>query len=306
MEMNDALPRLRSGIDAFLVHMELERGSGRNTCAAYEGDLLSLASFLAGKNVKDWGSVTVEILREWMVHLEKNALSSATVARKLSALRSFAKFAHGNKIADLDAVKRLRRPRCSRKLPASLSADDVSLLLRMDHGGNPVLMRNGAIFELLYSSGLRVSELCSLKIQSVDMENQFIRVHGKGAKERIVPFGSIAREKLEKYLATVRPRFVKSKTDGTLFIGVTGNKLSRKTVWVQLRKHMKLAGLEKAATPHTLRHSFATHLLENGADLRAIQEMLGHADISTTQIYTAVDRKRLVSGYRKFHQRDKF
>ncbi|MDR3144601.1 MAG: site-specific tyrosine recombinase XerD [Puniceicoccales bacterium] len=304
--MNDARPKLSGAVDSFLAHMELEKGSGENTIAGYENDLNSLVAFLAERGICDWESVAIETLRDWLAHMKKSGHSPATAARKLSALRSFAKFAKAEKIADLEIVKLLKSPRCSRKLPEVLSGDEVSKLLEMNCLGDPLLMRNGAMFELMYSSGLRVSELCAIKIQAIDLENGFIRVYGKGSRERIVPFGSAAKEKLEKYLADVRPQFVTAKTDGTLFIGITGRKLSRKTVWLHLRKHMQLAGIAKAATPHTLRHSFATHLLENGADLRAIQEMLGHADISTTQIYTAVDRKRLVSGYRKFHPRDKF
>jgi integrase/recombinase XerD len=288
------------------VHLELERGSSKNTVAAYECDLLELVELLAQQHLKKWSDVTVETLRYWLSFLDKNGCSSPTVARKLSALRSFSKFAKAQKIIAVDVSKQLKRPRCTRRLPDSLTSDEVSKILELGADSSPIHMRDNAMFELAYSSGLRVSELCDVKIQAVDMENCFIRVHGKGAKERIVPFGSIAREKLEKYLIVARPQLVKTKTDSSIFIGITGRKLSRKTVWLHLKKHAKLAGIKKSVTPHTLRHSFATHLLENGADLRSIQEMLGHADISTTQIYTAVDKKRLLSDYKKFHQRDKF
>jgi integrase/recombinase XerD len=238
--------------------------------------------------------------------LDRSGCTSVTIARKLSALRSFSKFAKTHKIANLDVSQRLKRPRYVRKLPDALTSEEISKILELNIAETPLAIRDSAMFELTYSSGLRVSELCDVKIQSVDLENCFIRVYGKGSKERIVPFGSIAKFKLEKYLTTSRPQLVKSKTDGSLFLGIRGRKLSRKTVWMHLKKYIKLAGIEKSVTPHTLRHSFATHLLENGADLRSIQEMLGHADISTTQIYTAVDKKRLISDYKKFHQRDKF
>jgi integrase/recombinase XerD len=187
-----------------------------------------------------------------------------------------------------------------------LTPNEVAKILELNVGNNQSAMRDSAIFELMYSSGLRVSEFCDVKIQSVDLENCSIRVHGKGAKERIIPFGYIAKSKLEMPLTISRPQMVKSKTDGSLFIGITGHKLLRKTVWMHLKRYIKSAGRERSVIPHTLRHSFATHLLENGADLRSIQEMLGHADISTIQIYAAVDRKRIISDYKKFHQRDKF
>ncbi|MDR2603614.1 MAG: tyrosine recombinase [Puniceicoccales bacterium] len=303
--MDERASVLKEGIDTFLVHLELERGSSKNTVASYENDLLALVDFFSKHALKNWSEVSLEILRQWLTFLDKSGCSSATVARKLSALRSFSKFAKARNVANLDVAKRLKRPRCMRKLPDTLTSEEVAKILELN-GESPLSMRNSAMFELIYSSGLRVSELCDIKIQAIDFENCFLRVYGKGAKERSVPFGSIAKSKLERYLTVARPKFVKSKTDSTFFIGITGRKLSRKTVWMHLKKYIKLAGIEKSVTPHTLRHSFATHLLENGADLRSIQEMLGHADISTTQIYTAVDKKRLMSDYRKFHQRDKF
>jgi integrase/recombinase XerD len=304
--MNEAPSQLKSDIDAFLVHLELEKGSSGNTVESYERDLIQLSNFLVDRGVGSWGEISLEMLRDWLSFLDKNGCSSPTVARKLSALRSFSKFAKQRKIIAVDISKQLKRPRCTRKLPNALTAEEVSKILELNFGGSPVSVRDCAIFELIYSSGLRVSELCDAKIQSVDLENGFIRVHGKGSKERIVPFGSIAGDKLVNYLTIARPKLVKTKTDGTLFIGTRGRKLSRKTVWLRLKKYIKLAGIGRSAAPHTLRHSFATHLLENGADLRSIQEMLGHADISTTQIYTAVDKKRLLSDYQKFQQRDKF
>jgi integrase/recombinase XerD len=304
--MNDAATHLNGDIDAFLVHLELESGSSRNTIDSYERDLFAFTKFLLTVGVKEWGDISMETLRGWLSVLDKNGNSSPTVARKLSALRSFAKFAKSRKIANLEIVDRIKRPRCTRKLPDSLNADEVAKILDVSTGDATLRMRDSAMFELMYSSGVRVSELCDIKIQSVDMENGFIRVYGKGAKERVVPFGTVSREKLEKYLAIARPQLVRAKTDGTLFLTVNGRKLSRKTVWLHIKKYMFLAGMEKIVTPHTFRHSFATHLLENGADLRSIQEMLGHADISTTQIYTAVDKKRILSDYKKFHQRDRF
>ncbi|MDR1413624.1 MAG: site-specific tyrosine recombinase XerD [Puniceicoccales bacterium] len=298
--------QLRSDIDAFLAHLELEKGSSKNTVASYESDLTLLVEFLSKRGVAQWKDIPLEVLRDWLLSLERSGCSSSTVARKLSALRSFFKFAKSRSIVENDVSRQLRRPHCMRKLPDSLSSEEVSKILSLDLGSSPLAVRDSAIFELIYSSGLRVSELCDIRMQCVDLESGFMRIYGKGSRERIVPFGSIARTKLEKYLTLSRPQLVKSKTDSTLFIGTRGRKLSRKTIWVHLKKYIKLAGIEKSVTPHTLRHSFATHLLENGADLRSIQEMLGHADISTTQIYTAVDKKRLISGYQKFHQRDKF
>ncbi|MDR2738032.1 MAG: tyrosine recombinase [Puniceicoccales bacterium] len=304
--MSEQRSQLKNDVDAFFVHLELEKGSSGNTIASYESDLSALIEFLVARGVATWGEVSLEMLRDWLSFLDRDGCSSPTVARKLSALRSFSKFAKSRKITDVDVPRQLKRPRYARKLPDSLSSGEMSKLLELNLSPSPLSIRNSAIFELMYSGGLRVSELCDIKIQAIDIENGFIRVYGKGAKERIVPFGAIARDKLVNYLTIARPKLVKSKTDGTLFIGTGGRKLSRKTVWLHLKKFVKMAGICKSVTPHTLRHSFATHLLENGADLRSIQEMLGHSDISTTQIYTAVDKKRLLYGYEKFHQRDKF
>ncbi|MDR1413372.1 MAG: tyrosine recombinase XerD [Puniceicoccales bacterium] len=304
--MNSIPKQLHGDIDAFLVHLELEKGSSKNTVSGYENDLIFLAEFLEKRGILQWRNASLATLREWLLLLDKNGCSSFTVARKLSSLRSFFKFAKSRGVLENDISRQLRRPRCVRKLPDALNSEEVSQLLSVDLGISPLAVRNSAIFELIYSSGLRVSEVCDLSIQSIDLENGFVRIYGKGSRERIVPFGSIAKSKLEKYLAVSRPQLVKTKTDSTLFIGTQGHKLSRKTIWIHLKKYIKLAGIEKSVAPHTLRHSFATHLLENGADLRSIQEMLGHADISTTQIYTSIDRKRLISEYAKFSQRDNF
>lgn len=294
---------LSAEVDAFMVYMELERGMSRNTVASYERDLVDLVKFLKKNAVEKSSQVTLELLREWLSELQKEGCCARTVSRKLSALRSFYKFLVKNAYVKENIATQLRRPRAGRHLPETLTADEMGRLLDMPFEDNPLGMRDAAILELMYSCGMRATELCELTLQAVDLENRFLRIYGKGSKERIVPFGSCACEKLKRYLTLARPQLVSEKTGGHLFLTQRGTKISRKTLWYYVKEYVARAGITKKVYPHMLRHSFATHLLENGADLRAIQEMLGHSDISTTQIYTAVDTHRLLAGYKKYHRR---
>ena len=204
-----------------------------------------------------------------------------------------------------DPTELLAGPKLRRKLPETLSAADMDKLLSMPMSGDAYAIRDRAMLELFYSSGLRISELSGLSLQQVDLENGFVRVFGKGSKERVVPLGSRARDAVVAYLGSARSRLVKPRTGSELFISERGKAISRKTVWVIVKKYAQLAGLGKKVKPHLLRHSFATHLLGGGADLRAIQEMLGHASIGTTQIYTAVENSRLLDQHAKHHPRNR-
>jgi integrase/recombinase XerD len=291
-----------SDIDAYLAYIDLERGLSRNTRENYQRDLEQCASFLSRKGVSDWRTVTAEQAGAWIRSLSRNAASSQ--ARKLTALRMFARFLVREGLRGDDFTALLSGPKLARRLPQSLTTEEVGRLLSSPSGGDPASLRDRAVLELFYSSGLRVSELAALTLQQVDLENAFTRVFGKGSKERVVPIGARAREALATWIASGRPHYVKARTRSELFLSSRGTFLSRVALWGIVKKHAKRAGITKTVKPHLLRHSFATHLLSGGADLRAIQEMLGHASISTTQIYTSVEGKRLLDQHTRFHPRN--
>ena len=292
-------------IEAFIAFLSLERGLSKNTTAAYRRDLDQAAAFLASRGVDDWRGVTPAKAGEWVHSLDRGIYKSSSLSRKLSALRMLARFLVREHIRADDFTALISGPKLARKIPSTLSTDEVARLMAAPSGGDPRALRDRALLELFYSSGLRVSELAALMLQQVDLENGFIRVFGKGSKERVVPVGGKALDALTTYLVSGRPHLVKPKTGSQLFLNPRGTALSRVGLWMIVKQHAKRAGITKNVKPHGLRHSFATHLLSGGADLRAIQEMLGHASISTTQIYTAVEPGRLLSQHTKFHPRNK-
>jgi len=294
-----------SDIEAFIAFNGLERGLSKNTIAAYRRDLDQAAAFLSARQVADWRTVTAAQAGEWVHSLDAGRYKSASLSRKLSALRMLARFLVKEKIRDDDFTALLAGPKLVRKIPGTLSADEVSRLLVSPTGGDARGLRDRALLELFYSSGLRVSELAALMLQQIDLENGFIRIFGKGSKERIVPVGGKALDALTTYLVSGRPHLVKPKTGSQFFLNNRGAALSRVMLWKLVKKYAQRAGITKNVKPHGLRHSFATHLLTGGADLRAIQEMLGHASISTTQIYTAVEPQRLLDQHAKFHPRNR-
>ena len=292
-----------SDIDAYLAYIDLERGLSRNTRESYQRDLEQCAAYVSRKGAADWRGVTAEQAGAWVRSLGRNAASSQ--ARKLTALRMFARFMVREGLRPDDFTALLLGPKLARRLPQSLTADEVVRLLASPSGGDPASLRDKALLELFYSSGLRVSELAALTLQQVDLENGFTRVFGKGSKERVVPIGARASDALSTWILSGRPHFVKSRTRSELFLSSRGTSLSRVALWGIVKKHARRAGIAKTVKPHLLRHSFATHLLSGGADLRAIQEMLGHASISTTQIYTSVEGKRLLDQHTRFHPRNR-
>ena len=290
--------------------LTLERGRSDHTLAAYESDLRQCAVHLNRAGVKTWRAATADQVRDWMYSLgTSQSLTSddyadASLARKLSALRMFARHLVREQVRPDDFTELLQGPKLQRKMPGTLNAQEIDALLAAPVGGDAHALRDRAILELFYSSGLRVSELAGLMLQQVDLDAGFLRVFGKGAKERVVPVGGKAAEALSAYLTAARPHFVRAKTGSQLFLSERGSALSRQMLWVLVKKYAKQAGITKTVKPHLLRHSFATHLLTGGADLRAIQEMLGHANISTTQIYTAVEEQRLIEQHAQFHPRN--
>lgn len=292
-------------IDRYLGYVELEKGLSRNTAQSYESDLRQAAHFLKKKGVADWRTVTAKDLTAWLHWLSDENFSASSQARKLSAVRMLCRHLKKEEVRVDDPTELLAGPKLRRKLPETLSAPDMDKLLSVPIGGDAYAVRDHAMLELFYSSGLRISELSALTLQQVDLENGFVRVFGKGSKERVVPLGARARDAVVAYLGSARGRLVKPRTGSELFISERGKAISRKTVWVIVKKYAQLAGLGKGVKPHLLRHSFATHLLGGGADLRAIQEMLGHASIGTTQIYTAVENSRLLDQHAKHHPRNR-
>lgn len=296
-------PAFLEPLESFFAWLELERGLSANTLQAYARDLTQCVAFLAKEGVGDWTEVAPEDVSAWTSSLSRADFARSSQARKLSALRMLAKHLVRENVRKDDITELLRAPKLSRNLPDVLTRDEVERLLAVPSQSTPYGLRDRAILELFYSSGLRVSELCGLLLQSIHLEEGYVRVFGKGSKERITPIGSAAVRAVQDYLAVSRPHFVKARTGSELFLSQQGRAISRKMVWVLIKEHARRAGIEKPIKPHLLRHSFATHLLEGGADLRAIQEMLGHADISTTQIYTSVQSQRLADEHALYHPR---
>ncbi|HVZ65860.1 MAG TPA: site-specific tyrosine recombinase XerD [Lacunisphaera sp.] len=292
-------------IRSYLNTIALERGLSRNTEVSYRSDLVQAATFLNKHGAPDWAGVTSAQLTAWLHWLSDRKFSSSSQARKLTAVRMLCRHLVRERVRPDDPSELLAGPKLRRKLPQTLSPGDMRRLLAAPTGADAYALRDRAMLELFYSSGLRISELSALTLQQVDLDHGFVRVFGKGAKERVVPLGTKARDAVATYVASARPRLVKPRTGSELFISERGRAISRKTLWRIVKKYAQRAGLSRAVKPHLLRHSFATHLLGGGADLRAIQEMLGHASIATTQIYTAVENSRLLEQHARHHPRNR-
>lgn len=297
---------LLEDVEAYLAFASLEKGLSENTILGYQQDIQQFAAFASKKKGrKQWGSVEAGDVSDWIYTLSDQGYSNASLCRKLSALRMFVSYLLREEKIRSSFLERVEGPKLRRKAPDALTVQEVESLLEAPDLTTPAGLRDRAILELLYSSGLRVSELCEAKLQQIDIANGAVKVYGKGSKERVVPMGFQAVIALSGYLEQGRPRLVKSKTGSGCFLSNRGTPISRKTVWVILKKYARKAGIEKPVKPHALRHSFATHLLSGGADLRVIQELLGHADISTTQIYTTVEAERIRTAHDEFHPRSK-
>lgn len=294
---------LSEPIEQFLAELELERGLSPHTIAAYARDVYQVANYFYGEQLQSWLDVRTAHVDRWSQSLASAEYARSSQARKLTALRMLAKYLIQVGQIREDFTELQQGPKQRRALPEMMHLSEVERLLNAPSLATPIGLRDRAMLELLYSSGLRVSELCALLMQSVDLNEGYVRVFGKGSKERIVPIGRPAQEAIQLYLSSARAAFVKAKTGSALFLSQRGQALSRKMIWVIVKSYAKKVGIEKVVKPHLLRHTFATHLLEGGADLRAIQEMLGHADIATTQIYTALDRQHLLSTHAQFHPR---
>lgn len=286
----------------FLTHLLIDRGLSLNTKVSYERDLKEYLHFLKEQGIKGLEEINRQQVQHYLIYLYERNLNTKSVARHLSAIRSFHHYLMIEKISTNNPCELIESPKQQRLLPEVLSIEEVEQLLNSFQSTTFQEIRNKAMVELMYASGLRVSELLGLKLEDVHLSMMFVRCIGKGDKERIVPIGETAVELLELYLNTVRPKLLKKSTD-YLFLNRLGDPMTRQGFWKILKKQAQLAGIHKEISPHKLRHSFATHLVENGVDLRLVQEMLGHSDISTTQIYTHISKDHLKDVYQLYHPR---
>lgn len=295
---------LNDHVEDFFHYLQIERGLADNTLTSYRRDLTQYVTYVKKhKGINDWNHIKRTDIVAFLYTLKENGKSQATIARMISSIRAFHQFLIRDRIVDTDASLHIETPKLDRLLPQILTANEIDKLLAVQ-GTTPLDLRNKAMLELLYATGLRVTELIRLKITDVHLSMGFVRCIGKGNKERIIPVGDLAKKALENYIAQARGELIKkNKSESSLFVNHHGRPISRQGFWKVLKGLARQSGLTKEITPHTLRHSFATHLLENGADLRSVQEMLGHADISTTQIYTHITKRRLKDMYEQFHPR---
>jgi integrase/recombinase XerD len=299
----DDAASLRFHLERFDDFLTLEQGTSPRTIEAYHRDVERLVAFARAKGAAAPPDITSRLLREFVYHLKDLGLAPSSIRRNISAIRTYFRFLLSDGIVVRDPSERIETPKRWRTLPDVLTVDEIERLLAAPTLDDPLAFRDRAMLELAYGAGLRVSEWITLGVRDVLLEDMLVRVFGKGSKERLVPIGRSAIGAIATYLREQRPKLEKGSGKGVLFLNARGEPLSRMGAWKILRRYVERAGITKAVSPHTLRHSFATHLLEGGADLRAVQEMLGHADITTTQIYTHVDRDYLRKVHKQFHPR---
>jgi integrase/recombinase XerD len=292
--------------DSYLRHVSIERGLSANTVAAYRRDLGVYAEWLTSRDVTDPAAITTPMISEFTVHLGSRAespLTSSSLARMLSTVRGFHRFLLDEGVVEVDVAHEVKPPKLASRLPKAISVDQVSALLAATDGDDIAALRDKALLELLYATGARVSEAVNLNVDDV-IDDDIVRLTGKGSKQRIVPLGSYARAAIDTYLVRARPALsLKGRATPALFLGMRGARLSRQNAWLIIRAAAERAQLGVEVSPHTLRHSFATHLLAGGADVRVVQELLGHSSVATTQIYTLVTADTLRDVYTSAHPR---
>jgi len=292
--------------EEFLDYLRAEKNVAQNTVESYGFDLRRYLQFLAEQEVSTPAQVTGQHVRRFLAELVLTEYAATSVARQLSAIRMFHRYLIGERYCENDPTVALTAPRRAQKLPNVLNIHEIEQLLAQPETNRPLGLRDRALLEFGYATGARVSEITGVKLEDLFLDERFVRIFGKGSKERLVPIGDVAVYWIIKYMENVRPSLTRGRrTESMLFLNGRGGKLSRMGFWKILRRYLDAANLKKHASPHTLRHSFATHLLEGGADLRAVQEMLGHANLTTTQIYTHLDRAYLKEVHRQFHPREK-
>jgi integrase/recombinase XerD len=291
-------------LEDYLHFLKIERQLSENTITSYQRDLLEYIGSLQRQGKETIETIDRPDILSHLHNLKENGKSSRTISRHISSIRSFHQFLLREKVVTGDPTVHLELPKLEQKLPRVLSTVEIDRLIDAPDRSKPQGVRDHSLLEILYGTGMRVSELIGLNMDDIHLTMGFVRVFGKGGKERIIPLGGKAINACNNYVNEARPGFIaKQKGTNALFVNMRGTRLTRQGCWKLLKEHAVKAGIQKELTPHILRHSFATHLIENGADLRAVQEMLGHSDISTTQIYTHVSRSRLKEVYVKFHPR---
>ena len=300
---SSTLPAIDQLIDQYLNYLLIEKGLSAKTLSSYSRDIIRYHDFLRLNHVRRVSEADTALILRHLIALRNAGLSARSRSRHLVSIRGFYRFLLQEKIIQSDPARMVDLPKANLKLPDVLSVEEVARLLEVPDIEKPLGARDGAMLELLYAAGLRVSELVNLKLQDVNLEAGFVRVLGKGSQERVVPIGQKARDKIEIYIRNHRSKFLKKRTSAYLFCARAARPMTRQGFWKRLRKYADLANLHKKVTPHSLRHSFASHLLEGGADLRAVQIMLGHVDIATTQIYTHVARRQLKVIHERLHPR---
>lgn len=293
---------MQNKIEEFIDYLSVERGLAKNTLLSYQSDLIQYKSFLQKKGMNSWDKISLDDIITFQYHLKTKGISTSSVARKIAALKSFCRFLRKNEDITVDITQNLEAPRTTKKLPSVLTQDEIGKVFNLPEEEKPRLLRNRAMLEVLYGTGVRVSELINIKLEDLNLQVGYILISGKGGKQRIVPLGSTAILSLSPYLKQ-RVSMLKKQQNNYIFVNNVGNKLSRQGFWKILKKYVISWGIKKSISPHTFRHSFATHLLEQGADLRSVQEMLGHSNITTTQIYTHITRAKLRKIYQETHPR---
>jgi len=295
---------LDPALDLFLAHLRVEKGLSPNSVEAYARDVRRYLGYLWRQGLSTWGAVRREHVQGHLAALQEGGISARSQARALAALRGFHRLLAAERVAPADPTDEVEAPRRSRRLPSLLSREEVERLLAAPlRARGAAAVRDAAMLELLYATGLRVSELVTLDLNQVDLESRVVLARGKGSKERLVPLGAVAAKAVRRYLAGARAALLRGRSSRDLFVTPRGGRMTRQGFWKLLRGYARAAGIARPVSPHKLRHSFATHLLEGGADLRAVQAMLGHADVSTTEIYTHVDRSRAQALHRRHHPR---
>ena len=297
------MPPLDVLVDQYINYLILEKGLSDNTIESYSRDIVRYVEYLKQKRVKQISDADTPLILTYLISLRDGGLKARSTARHLVTLRGFYRYLVQEKIIKHDPARLIDLPKSGLKLPDVLSVSEVKLLLNTPDTQTPLGLRNAAMIELLYAAGLRVSELVNLKLLDINTEAGFVRVIGKGSKERIVPIGNYAKNIIDRYVKTARSLLLKGGVSHYLFVARAGKPMTRQGFWKLLKQYALQAGIAKKITPHSFRHSFASHLLEGGADLRAVQVMLGHTDISTTQIYTHVAREHLLQMHAKYHPR---
>ncbi len=296
-------PHFQILLDTYLQYLITEKRLAENTVAAYSSDIVAFMQFLTAKRIKNLESVSLKHIHNYLSHEKEKNISNRSNARKVSSLKGFFSYLTTAKHITTNPFALVDLPKSSRSIPKALTEAEVNRLLTSPPGADKLVERNFTMLFLLYSTGMRVSELVTLPLASCNLTSNFVRVLGKGSKERLIPFGIPAKNKLDDYLKRVRPLILRGRTSKFLFVTGRGTCMTRLRFWQIIRETARGTGIDKPISPHMLRHSFATHLLAHGADLRTVQMMLGHADIATTQIYTHVDQQRLKSIHQKFHPR---